>query len=77
MPLHVSSTCTHHQEVKIVLHSLWYHHTYRCNEFCALSWLITEINILRCTVSKTSKNRYTLFKVEMLHNALHVSSYTL
>jgi len=28
MPLHVSSTCTHHQEVKIALHSLWYHHTY-------------------------------------------------
>ena len=28
MPLHVSSTCAHHQEVKIVLHSLWYHHTY-------------------------------------------------
>jgi len=29
MPLHVSSTCAHHQEVKIVLHSLWYHHTSR------------------------------------------------
>ena len=87
MPLHVSSTCTHHQEVKIALHSLWYHHTYRCDDnrgciiqfwppddehmcskhveawnkliakqkFCASSWLITEINILRCTVSKTSK----------------------
>jgi len=27
MPLHVSSTFTHHQEVKIALHSLWYHHT--------------------------------------------------
>ena len=27
MPLHVSSTCAHHQEVRIVLHSLWYHHT--------------------------------------------------
>jgi len=27
MPLHVSSTCAHHQEVKIVLHNLWYHHT--------------------------------------------------
>ena len=27
MPLHVSSTCAHHQEVKIALHSLWYHHT--------------------------------------------------
>jgi len=30
MPLHVSSTCAHYQEVKIALHSLWYHHTYRC-----------------------------------------------
>jgi len=27
MPLHVSSTCAHHQEVKIALHSLRYHHT--------------------------------------------------
>jgi len=25
-------------------------------KFCASSWLITEINILRCTVSKTQKN---------------------
>jgi len=32
MPLHVSSTCAHHQEVKIALHSLWYHHTDRCDE---------------------------------------------
>jgi len=32
MPLHVSSTCAHHQEAKIVLHSLWYHHTYRCDD---------------------------------------------
>jgi len=31
MPLHVSSTCAHHQEVKIALHSLWYHHIYRCD----------------------------------------------
>ena len=29
MPLQVSSTCAHHQEVEIALHSLWYHHTYR------------------------------------------------
>jgi len=29
MPPHVSSTCAHHQEVKIALHSLWYYHTYR------------------------------------------------
>jgi len=32
MPLHVSNTCAHHQEVKIALHSLWYHHTYRCDD---------------------------------------------
>jgi len=35
MSLQVSSTCAHHQEVKIALYSLWYHHTYR--------WLTTEI----------------------------------
>ena len=29
MPLHVSSTFAHHQEVTIALYSLWYHHTYR------------------------------------------------
>ena len=29
MPIHVSSICAHQQEVKIALHSLWYHHTYR------------------------------------------------
>jgi len=27
MPLYVLNTCAHHQEVKIALHSLWYHHT--------------------------------------------------
>ena len=27
MPVHVSSTCAHRQEVKIVLYILWYHHT--------------------------------------------------
>ena len=27
MSLHVSSICARHQEVKIALHSFWYHHT--------------------------------------------------
>jgi len=85
LPLHVSSTCAYYQEVKIALHSLWYHHTCRCDDtrvcvmqfwppddehmcskhveawnklivkqkFCASRWLITEINIMRCMVSKT------------------------
>ena len=38
MPLNVSSTCAHRQEVKIVLYSIWYHHTYRC--------IITPIGII-------------------------------
>jgi len=32
MSLHVSSTCAYHQEVEIALNSLWYHHTYRCDD---------------------------------------------
>jgi len=39
MSLHVSSTCAHHQEVKIALHSLLW------NKFCTSSWLNTEISI--------------------------------
>ena len=27
MPLHISSTRAHRRETKIVLYSLWYHHT--------------------------------------------------
>ena len=38
MPLHVSSTCAHHQEVKIALHSLWYHHTYSCDDTRGMKW---------------------------------------
>ena len=106
MPLHVSSTCVHHQEVKIALHSLWYHHTetsewsYRFDDTrdcvmqfwppddehmctkqvevwnklivkqkcCASSWLITEINILRCTVSKTSKLGWNILCICSVRN---------
>jgi len=32
MPLHVSNTCVHHQEIKIALRSLWYHQTDRRND---------------------------------------------
>ena len=103
MPLYVSSTYAHHQEVKIALHSLWYHHTYRCDDtrgcamqfwppddehmcskhaearnklivkqkFCASTWLITEISILRCTVSKTSKLALSVFSFPV-HNLLEL-----
>ena len=54
----------HHEEVKIALHSVWYHHTYRCivkQKFCSSSWLITEINIPRCTVSKSKKKNIYIY----------------
>jgi len=44
IPLHVSSTCAHHQEVEIALHSLWYHHTYRCDY--TASGIITPIGVI-------------------------------
>ena len=34
MPLRVSSTCAHQQEVKIAVHSLWYHHTCKTKILC-------------------------------------------
>ena len=35
MPVHVSSTRAHRQEAKIVLYSLWYHHSthlFQCDD---------------------------------------------
>ena len=54
-PLHVSSTCAHHQEVKIVLHSLWYHHTYRCDGLFHVSTCFEHVLIIR-----RSKLHYTI-----------------
>ena len=31
MPRHVRAPCAHRQEVKIILYSIWYHQTYRCD----------------------------------------------
>ena len=47
-----SSTCFEHMCSKHV--EAWNKLIVK-QKFCASSWLITEINILRCTVSKTSK----------------------
>ena len=62
MPVHVSSTCAHHQEVKIALHSLWYHHNYRWPSRAQV-----EINILWCTVSKTSKTLHVSDSFSLQH----------
>ena len=42
MPLHVSSTSAHRQEARIVLYSLWYHHTEK-SEWSKIT-KITKIN---------------------------------
>ena len=42
MPLHVSSTGAHHQEVKTALHSLCYHHTYRWQSRAPIGVMIPE-----------------------------------
>jgi len=47
MPLHVSSTCAYHQEVKIALHRLWYHYTYRWPS-AVLSQPVHEMATYRC-----------------------------
>jgi len=52
MPLHVSSTCAQHQEVKIALHSFWYHHTYRWpSQDSILKWMLLS---LPCKIWVTS-----------------------
>jgi len=42
MSLHVSSTCAHRQEVRIVLYRLWYHHT-ETSELCKITKITTII----------------------------------
>ena len=42
MPLHVSSTCAYRQEVKIVLYSLWYYHTYDTRGCIVQFWLADD-----------------------------------
>ena len=66
MPLHVSSTRAHRQEVKIVLYSLWYYHTYRCiitpsctkfdNEFLSCLYMF-RAHVL---IARRSKLYYTV-----------------
>ena len=38
--------CAHRQEDKIVLYSLWYHHTYRYYRYCTASGIITPIGVM-------------------------------
>ena len=57
MPLHDSSTCAYHQQVKIALHSLWYHQTYRCTKFLFYSKFITCLYMFRAHVLIISRSK--------------------
>jgi len=45
MPLHVSSTRAHHQEIEIALNSFWYHHTYRCDLLIMSTWYSKHVEV--------------------------------
>ena len=36
------ASCAHRQEVKIVLYSLWYNHTYKCDDITPIGVMIPE-----------------------------------
>ena len=59
MPLHVSSTCAHRQEAKIVLYSLWYHHT-ETSEWSKVTKItkITKIHTYRIVLLKYILHTY-------------------
>ena len=60
MPLHVSSTCAHHQVVKIVLHSLWYHHTYRWPSRAQVHlFMPLHVSNTHVLITRRSKLHYT------------------
>ena len=49
MPLHVSNTCAHRQQGKIVLYGLWYPHT-ETSEWSKITKItkITKIQFYKC-----------------------------
>ena len=68
MPLHVSSTCAHRQEVRIVLYSLWYHHTE------TIEW--SKINKIT-KIPKMQFYKYEHIVVKYLQNCILVILVTL
>ena len=40
------ATRAHRQEVKIILYSFWYHHTYRSKLYYTASGIITPIGVM-------------------------------
>ena len=41
--------CAHHEEVKIVLYSIWYHHTCRWPSGAQVERGLVQFSLIRCT----------------------------
>ena len=57
--------CAHHQEVKIVLYSLWYHHTYRCDDTRGCIIIINQLDALNLFYNKFISCLY-MFRTHLL-----------
>jgi len=68
MPLHVSSTCAHHQGVKIALHSLWYRHTETsdCSEITKIQFYRYEQTVVKLMCEFSGCDYCILLTVNML-----------
>ena len=65
MPLHASSTCAHRHEVKLVLYSLWYNHTYRCDY---TRGIITPIGVI---IPEAVKYNFALLTMSTCARNMH------
>jgi len=68
MPLHVSSTCARHQELKIVLHSLWCHHieTSEWSKITKIQFCKYEQIVVKCMCEFFGCDYCALLTVNML-----------
>ena len=66
--LHVSSTCANRQEVKIALHSLWYHHTEtrEWSKITKIQFYKYEQILVKFMCEFFGRDYYVLFTINML-----------
>jgi len=77
MPLHVSSTCAHHQKVKIALHVEAWNKLIVKQKFCASSWLITEIKTTYIYFGKGIAAILTQLHPPLLQSSENIRNYIL
>ena len=65
MPLHVSSTSAYRQEAKIVLYSLWYHHT-ETSEWSKITKITKITKIQFYKYEHSSKTYVWIFRLRLL-----------